>query len=85
MSPHDTGRQLWGNPGIVSFRQFRDNVSVWPVFCTEVKIETLLAHIQLCKICVEVKYNWSLCRFCPRCSKKSYPTLPFLTKKEEIE
>ncbi len=25
MSPQDTGRQLWGNPGIVSLRQFRDN------------------------------------------------------------
>ncbi len=25
MSPQDTGRQLWGNPGILSLRQFRDN------------------------------------------------------------
>jgi hypothetical protein len=25
MSPQDTGRQLWGNPGIVSLRQFWDN------------------------------------------------------------
>ncbi len=25
MSPQDTGRQLWGNPGIVSLRQFRNN------------------------------------------------------------
>ncbi len=25
MSPQDTGRQCWGNPGIVSLRQFRDN------------------------------------------------------------
>jgi hypothetical protein len=25
ISPQDTGRQLTGNPGIVSFRQFRDN------------------------------------------------------------
>ncbi len=24
MSPQDTGRQLWGNPGIVSWRHFRD-------------------------------------------------------------
>ncbi len=25
MSPQDTKRKLWGNPGIVSLRQFRDN------------------------------------------------------------
>ncbi len=25
MSPQDTGKQLWGNPVIVCFRQFRDN------------------------------------------------------------
>ena len=25
MSPENTGRQLWGNPGIVSFGKFRDN------------------------------------------------------------
>ncbi len=25
MSPQDAKRQLWGNPGIVSLRQFRDN------------------------------------------------------------
>jgi hypothetical protein len=25
MSPQDTGRQLWGIPGIVGLRQFRDH------------------------------------------------------------
>ncbi len=32
MSPQDSGRQLWGNPGIGSLRQFRDNeawIQLW--------------------------------------------------------